>query len=155
MDADLKMARRFEKRKAWLVRENIGKITISTQITQETKPLEVTLPDWCKDFKDVFSKKTHDKLPPHRSYDHIINLKPSFTPKIAKIYSLNPQEMKTCKMFMEEHLKTGRIVPSKSPQASPFFFVPKKNGTLHPCKDYHYLNSHTIRNAYPLPLIPE
>ena len=29
------------------------------------------------------------------------------------------------------------------------------DGTLHPCQDYRYLNSHTIRNAYPLPLIPE
>ena len=60
-----------------------------------------------------------------------------------------------CKSFIKEHLKTGRIVPSKSTQASPFFFVPKKDGTLRPCQDYHYLNSHTIRNAYPLPLIPE
>ena len=32
MDADLKTAHRFEKRKAWLAGENIGKVTISTQI---------------------------------------------------------------------------------------------------------------------------
>ena len=63
--------------------------------------------------------------------------------------------METCKSFVEEHLKTGRIIPSKSPQASLFFFVPKKDSTLRPCQDYHYLNSFTIRNAYPLPLIPE
>ena len=155
MDADLKTACRFEKQKAWLAGESIGKITISTQIAQETKPQEATLPNWCKDFQDVFSEKTHDKLPPHCPYDHVIDLKPSFTPKIAKVYSLNPQKMETCKTFIEEHLKTRRIVPSKSPQASPFFFVPKKDGTLHPCQDYCYLNSHTIRNAYPLPLIPE
>ena len=76
-------------------------------------------------------------------------------PKIAKVYPLNPQEMETCKAFIEEHLKTRHIIPSKSPQASLFFFVPKKDGTLRLCQDYHYLNSHTIRNAYPLPLIPE
>ena len=63
--------------------------------------------------------------------------------------------METCKSFIEEHLKTGWIVPSKSPQAFPFFFVPKKDGTLCPCQDYRYLTSHTIQNAYPLPLIPE
>ena len=63
--------------------------------------------------------------------------------------------METCKAYVEEHLRTGQIVPSKSPQASPFFFVPKKHGTLHPCQDYHYLNSHTVQNTYPLPLIPE
>ena len=63
--------------------------------------------------------------------------------------------MEMCKAFVEEHLKTGCIVPSKSPQASLFFFVPKKYSTLRPCQDYRYLNSHTIQNAYPLPLIPE
>ena len=50
---------------------------------------------------------------------------------------------------------SGWIVCSKSPQASPFFFIPKKDGTLHPCQDYCYLNSHTVQKAYPLPLIPE
>jgi hypothetical protein len=116
---------------------------------------EVIIPYWCKDFEDVFSERTHDRLPPHRSYDHTIELKPSFVPKVAKVYALNPAEREACRAFVDEHLKTGRIVPSKSPQAAPFFFVSKKNGGLRPCQDYRYLNSHTIQNAYPLPLIPE
>ena len=155
MDADLKTARHFEKHKAWLNGENIGKVTISMQIAQETKPQEAILPDWCKDFEDVFSEIMHSQLPPHRLYNHIIDLKPDFVPKIAKVYPLNPQEMETCKTFVEKHLKTGWIIPSKSPQASPFFFIPKKDGTLRPCQDYRYLNSYTIRNTYPLPPIPE
>jgi hypothetical protein len=39
--------------------------------------------------------------------------------------------------------------------ASPFFFVDKKDGKLRPCQDYRYLNEHTIKNTYPLPLISE
>ena len=39
--------------------------------------------------------------------------------------------------------------------ASPFFFVDKKDGKLRPCQDYRYLNEHTVKNAYPLPLISE
>lgn len=39
--------------------------------------------------------------------------------------------------------------------ASPFFFVGKKDKTLHPCQDYWYLNKHTIKNVYPLFLITE
>ena len=39
--------------------------------------------------------------------------------------------------------------------ASPFFFVGKKDGRLQLCQDYRYLNEHTIKNAYPLPLIGE
>ena len=41
------------------------------------------------------------------------------------------------------------------PIGLPIFLIPKKDGTLRPCQDYRYLNSHTIRNEYPLPLIPE
>ena len=113
------------------------------------------IPDWCSNLEDVFSEKTHNVLPPHRPYDHTIDLKPSFVPKIAMVYPLNPKEQDACKAFIDEHLKTGRIVPSKSPQAAPFFFVAKKDGSLRPCQDHRYLNSHTVRNAYPLPLIPE
>jgi hypothetical protein len=46
-------------------------------------------------------------------------------------------------------------VPSKSPYAAPFFFIKKKDGKLRPVQDYRCLNEHTIRNRYPLPLIPE
>ena len=106
--------------------------------------MEPVIPEWCKDFVDVFFEKTHDQLPPHHPYDHTIDLHPNFIPKIAKVYSLNPAEMETCKAFIEEHLKTRQIISSKSPQASPFFFIPKKDGTLCPCQDYRYLNSHTV-----------
>ena len=39
--------------------------------------------------------------------------------------------------------------------ASPFFFVKKKSGELRPVQDYRKLNSMTVKNKYPLPLIPE
>ena len=74
---------------------------------------------------------------------------------MAKVYPLNPQEVDACREFIEENLKTGRIQPLKLPQASPFFFVKKKDGKLCPVQDYRYLNKHTIKNAYPLPLIAD
>ena len=49
----------------------------------------------------------------------------------------------------------GRIRPSKSLIASPFFFVKKKDGRLRPVQDYRQLNAMTIKNRYPLPLISE
>ena len=66
---------------------------------------------------------------------------------------MNPKEMEACKAFIDEHLKSGKIRKSQSPQVSPFFFVRKKDGGLRPCQDYRYLNEHTVKNAYPLPLI--
>lgn len=39
--------------------------------------------------------------------------------------------------------------------ASPVFFVKKKNGSLCLVQDYHALNAMTVKNKYPLLLIPE
>ena len=155
IDTNTKINKRLRKCELWKENESINKITISTQIAQQSTPSETPVPDWCANFSDVFSEQTHTKLPPHHHYDHTIDLQLTFTPHIAKIYPLNPAKLQTCKEFIDEHLKTGWIVPSKSLQAFPFFFIPKKDGSLHPCQDYQYLNSHTIRNAYPLLLIPE
>ena len=38
--------------------------------------------------------------------------------------------------------------------ASPVFFIKKKDGSLCLVQDYCKLNVLTIKNAYPLPLIP-
>ncbi len=57
--------------------------------------------------------------------------------------------------FIKEQLEKGYIRPSKSPYASPFFFIKKKDGKLRPVQDYQKLNSLTVKNQYPLPLIPE
>ena len=38
-----------------------------------------------------------------------MELKESFVLKVAKIYPLNPWEADTCREFIEENLKTGRI----------------------------------------------
>ena len=42
-----------------------------------------------------------------------------------------------------------------SPQAASFFFVDKKDAsdTLRPCQEYRYINAHTVKDAYPLPLV--
>ncbi len=57
--------------------------------------------------------------------------------------------------FIKEQLEKGYIRPSKSPYASLFFFIKKKDGKLRPVQDYQRLNSLTVKNQYPLPLIPE
>ena len=48
-------------------------------------------------------------------FDHAINLKDTFVLKITKVYPLNPAEKEACKAFVEEHFKTGHIIPFKSP----------------------------------------
>jgi len=112
-------------------------------------------PDCVRGFESVFAKKNFDILPEHRQWDHAIKLIPGSEPKSLKVYSLSPVEQKELDSFLEENLCTGRICPSKSPMAAPVFFIKKKNGSLQLVQDYRALNSMTVKNKYPLPLISE
>ena len=93
-------------------------------------------------------------MPERRKWDHAIDLKPDFIPKDFKVYPMSPEEQKKLNEFLDENLRKGYIRPSKSPMASPFFFVAKKDSKkLRPCQDYRRLNEGMIKNAYPLPRI--
>ena len=113
------------------------------------------LPKYCEPFKQVFEKTAAERFPISRPYDHAIKTKEGFVPSDCPVYLMAPKEQIALDEFINENLRKGYIRPSTSPQASPFFFVPKKDGSLRPCQDYRRINSWTIRNAYPLPLIQE
>ena len=113
------------------------------------------MPDHYHEFKDVFDKENFDELSPKRLWDHAIELLPGDHIVDCKMYNLTLDEQKELDAFLEENLKSGRIRPSKSPFASAFFFIKKKDGKLRPVQDYHKLNTITIKNQYPLPLISE
>jgi len=85
----------------------------------------------------------------------VIELKEGSKPHAGKIYNLTLDEQKQLEIFLNENLKSGRIRPSKSPMAAPFFFIKKKSGELHPVQGYRCLNAMTIKNSYLLPLILE
>ena len=67
---------------------------------------------------------------------------------------MSPVEQKELDKFLEENLASGRIRPSKSPMASPVFFVDKKDSKLRFVQDYWKLNAMTVKNTYMLPLVP-
>ena len=76
-------------------------------------------------------------------------------PKKGKIYPLSRVEREEVQEFVKDQLRKRYIRPSKSPQMSPVFFVPKKDRKKRMVQDYQYLNSWTIKNNYPLPLISD
>jgi hypothetical protein len=105
---------------------------------------------------NVFGEKQAQRFPGPRIWDHTIELKPGAPATIpGKIYALTQSEQKALEEFVKEHLAKGYIKPSKSPYTSPFFFIKKKDGKLRPVQDYRKVNEWTIKNRYPLPLIPE
>ena len=72
------------------------------------------------------------------------------------MYLLSMEEEKEMNKFIDNNLRKGFIQESASPQASPFFFVAKKDSkALRLCQDYRYLNKSTVKNAYPLPSIDD
>ncbi|KIN99400.1 hypothetical protein M404DRAFT_30458 [Pisolithus tinctorius Marx 270] len=94
-------------------------------------------------------------MPLRKPWDHTIELKESFVPKKGRLIPPSPDKQQEVSDFVNGQLKKGYIQPSKSPQTSPVFFVPKKDGKKHMVQDYHYLNKHTVKNSYPLPLISQ
>jgi len=83
-------------------------------------------------------------MPKHRpGFDHTIDLKENFIPKSDKIYHLPMNQQKHLDEFLDDNLKKGYIICSKSEQTVPMFFVPKADGKFRPCQDYRYLNQFT------------
>ncbi|SJL08165.1 uncharacterized protein ARMOST_11528 [Armillaria ostoyae] len=116
---------------------------------------EMVSPDY-RSFRDLFSKENFDELPERKPWDHAIELVPNAKSTLdCKVYPLNRDEQEQLDKFLNENLESGCITESKSPFASPFFFVRKKDGSLRPVQDYRKLNEMTIKNQYPLPLISE
>ena len=113
------------------------------------------IPDKYQDFSDVFEKCNADRLPEHRLYDCPIDLQEGACPPFGPLYALSAPELKALRVYLDENLEKGFIQPSKSPAGAPILFVKKKDGSLRLCVDYRGLNKLTVRNRYPLPLIPE
>jgi hypothetical protein len=120
------------------------------------RPLEEVIPEQCHEFLPLFSKILADRLPPHRpGIDHEVRLKEGETPTWGPLYSMSRMELVVLKEWLEENMSKGFICQSSSPFAAPVLFAKKPEGGLWFCIDYRDINSKTIKNRYPLPLIKE
>ena len=131
---------------------------ISTELAQKAGQYmqKVEIPSHYQQFAKVFDEEASHRLPQHQPWDHAIDLKPNAPSSLnCKIYPLTTQEKEALRKWLDEELKKGYITKSKSPYASPFFFIKKKDGKLRPVQDYQKLNEQTIWDTYPLPLIPD
>jgi len=121
----------------------------------ELRATEEMVPQRFHKYLKVFEKKDSERMPTRKAWDHAIDLREGFVPKKGKIYPLSRVEREEVQEFVKDQLRKGYIRPSKLPQMSPVFFVPKKDGKKRIVQDYRYLNSWTIKNNYPLPLISD
>ncbi|MBW0576143.1 hypothetical protein O181_115858 [Austropuccinia psidii MF-1] len=80
-------------------------------------------------YLDVVSKVKAEKLPPHCSCDHHIELE-GLPPPVGVMYSLSKNEAETLQAYISEN---------------------KKDSGLRLCVDYRKLNAVTRKNKYPVP----
>jgi hypothetical protein len=108
------------------------------------------------EFLPLFNKVLADRLPPHRpGVDHEVRLMERETPTWGPLYSMSRAWLVVLKSWLEENMSKGFIRQSLSPFAARVLFAQKPGGGLRICIDYRDINSKTINNRYPLPLIQE
>jgi len=73
----------------------------------------------------------------------------------AKAYAMTLKKEEALNQWLNEQLKAGLIVESKSRYMAPCFYIPKKDGSLWLVQDYRKLNQVTIKDKIPLSLIGE
>ncbi len=132
--------------------------TTSTELTiqaqQYTQKVEV--PNEYQKFIKIFSEEESKQYPPKRAWDHAIKFKKDAPEAVdCKVYPMNCIKDAVVQKFLQEELEKGYIHVSKSPYTSSFFFIRKKDGKLCLVQDYQKINSITMRNQYPLPLISD
>jgi hypothetical protein len=116
-------------------------------------PIPAAVQQLLQQFEQIFQEPT--ELPPVRGFEHAISLLPDTTPTNARPYRYSPLQKDEIEKQVAHMLKMGIISASVSPYASPVLLVKKKDGQWRFCIDYRRLNSVTIKNKFPMPVIDE
>lgn len=120
----------------------IRKMTVAQQlaidVADKTKrSWQELVPERYHKFASVFSEEGSKKFPDQRPWDHAIDLKPDAPTSInCRVYPLSPAEKEEQQKFLQQNLRLKCIRCSKSPYASGFFFIKKKDGKFRPVQDY-------------------
>jgi hypothetical protein len=113
------------------------------------------VPEEYHDYLHVFEGKENPGLPPHRHHDHQIPLLEGKVLPFEPLWVLDKGRLQVLREYLETSLEWGWIRSSTSPVGAPIHFVKKKDSSLRLCVDYQGLNTITIKDRTPLPLIGE
>ena len=102
--------------------------------------------------EDVFSRTDEDIGQTYVEHDiKLIDYKPFK----SRPYRVPVAQVEIVEKHVKEMLDMGVIQPSAGPYASPIVLVKKSDNSIRFCVDYSKLNSVTVKDNYPLPLIEE
>jgi len=89
----------------------------------------------------LFNKKKFEKLLEQCKWDHKINLTEEAPKKLnTKAYAMILKKEETLNQWLDEQLKVGLIVESKSRYMVLYFYISKKDSSLRLVQDYRKLN---------------
>ena len=89
------------------------------------------LPEYIRPFTYLFNKKKFKKLLERQEWDHEINLIEKTSKELnVKTYAMILKKKEALNQWLEEQLKAGLIVESKSRYAASCFYILKKDGSL-------------------------
>ncbi len=103
-------------------------------------------------FSDVFS------LTPWQTQTQVLHHEihtPPGTMVRQRPYRVPEARRRATEEEIQQMLKLGVIEPSNSPWSSPIVMVPKPDGTLRFCNDFHRLNEVSEFDGYPIPQVDE
>ncbi|KAL2015900.1 hypothetical protein VTK56DRAFT_4647 [Thermocarpiscus australiensis] len=144
------MARQYARsRKTTLRNSSLRPIKLTA------KDIKRRLPAEYRDLYRAFLPAEANTLPPHRSYDHKIELLPGAKLPSARNRPFSPTELSVIKRWLDDNLAKGFVRPSKSSLSSPLLLVRKPGGGIRICVDYRAVNNASVKNRYPIPLIKE
>ena len=114
------------------------------------------LQDYIQSFMHLFNKKKFKKLPERHEWNYKINLMDKAPQELnANAYIMTLKKEEELNQWLDEQLKVGLIMESKSRYVASCFYIPKKDSSLQLVQDYRKLNQVTIKNKTLLPLIGE
>jgi len=128
----------------------------NSALNQTIEPSQDLPPEISKvlqDFADVFQEPK--EFPPQREVDHPIVLLDNTKVVNQRPYRLPFHQKNALEELIKHMLASQMIRPSLSPYSSPVILVKKKDGTWRLCVDYRQLNSNTVKNKYPIPIIED
>lgn len=95
------------------------------------------------------------QMPPVRECDHAIPLKEGSEPPMIRPYRVPHMQKTEMEKQIKELLDASIIRPSESSYAAPAILVKKKDGTWRRSIDYGKLNTQTVKNKFPIPVIED
>ena len=136
------------KQRVMINRNRTAAVKLPTEV--ELEELETKLRS---EYIDIFADELPNQLPAQDGPRHRIILKDEKKEIKGRMMRIPNRYLKAFKIWLDGHVKAGRLVPSKSHISSGTFLRPKKDPNAFPrvVHDYRALNENTVKDHTPLP----